>query len=83
MIKYNLKCECGQNFESWFASSSEYEKLEKKGSLNCVCGKSNNVSKALMSPQVRSKRETVDLKKKNNFYKNLQKKIIELNNLIK
>ena len=61
MIKYNLKCECGQNFESWFASSSEYEKLEKKGSLNCVCGKSNNVSKALMSPQVRSKRENVDL----------------------
>ena len=83
MIKYNLKCECGQNFESWFTSSSEYEKLEKKGLLNCVCGKSKNVSKALMSPQVRSKRENVDLKKKINFYKNLQKKIRELNNLIK
>ena len=33
MIKYNLKCECGQNFESWFASSNEYEKLEKKDCL--------------------------------------------------
>ena len=52
-------------------------KKKKKGLLNCVCGRSNNVSKALMSPQVRSKKENVDLEK-NNFYKNLQKKIREL-----
>ena len=74
MIKYNLKCECGQNFESWFTSSNEYEKLEKKGLLNCVCGKSKNVSKALMSPQVRSKKENVDLRKKIIFIKICKKK---------
>ena len=36
MIKYSLKCKnCDLNFESWFASSKEYEKLKKKKLLNC------------------------------------------------
>ena len=31
MIKYKLKCEnCKLSFDSWFASSQEYEKLKKK-----------------------------------------------------
>ena len=31
MIKYSLKCkDCDIAFESWFASSKEYEKLKKK-----------------------------------------------------
>ena len=30
MIKYQLKCECGKEFESWFSSSKEFDKLEKK-----------------------------------------------------
>ena len=30
MIKYQLKCECGKEFESWFKSSQEFDKLEKK-----------------------------------------------------
>ena len=30
MIKYKLSCEnCSQDFDSWFASSKEYEKLKK------------------------------------------------------
>ena len=30
MIKYNLVCKCGEAFESWFSSSSEYDSLIKK-----------------------------------------------------
>ena len=33
MIKFNLECECGQTFESWFASSGEYTSLRKKNLL--------------------------------------------------
>ena len=31
MIKYNLICKkCNQTFDSWFASSKEYDNLKKK-----------------------------------------------------
>ena len=31
MIKYKLACKvCKFNFDSWFASSNEYERLKKK-----------------------------------------------------
>ena len=31
MIKYKLVCkECNFSFDSWFASSNEYEKLKEK-----------------------------------------------------
>ena len=30
MIKYNLLCKCGKNFESWFSTSKEFESLKKK-----------------------------------------------------
>ena len=83
MIKYNLKCGCGRCFESWFSSSKEYEKLENNKMVNCICGKSTNVSKALMSPQVKKNKKTGDAVKQIEFYKNLQKKIRELNNFVK
>ena len=34
MIKYNLICKCGKNFESWFSGSAEYDVLKKKSLLN-------------------------------------------------
>ena len=30
MIKYKLNCKNNHEFESWFANSSEFEKLKKK-----------------------------------------------------
>ena len=30
MIKYNLKCNNGHEFESWFADSKEFDNLKKK-----------------------------------------------------
>ena len=36
MIKYKLKCnDCEKNFDSWFSSSLEFEKLKNKKFLNC------------------------------------------------
>ena len=34
MIKYNLKCECGKTFESWFLNSNEFDSLNKKKLIN-------------------------------------------------
>ena len=52
MISYTLKCEEGHQFDSWFASASAYDALEKAGHLNCaICG-SAKVTKSLMAPRV-------------------------------
>ncbi len=52
MISYTLKCEEGHRFDSWFASASAFDALEKAGHLSCaICG-SAKVSKSLMAPRV-------------------------------
>ena len=53
MIKYRLICKsCETTFDSWFASSKEYERLKKKKFLNCHNCSSLNIKKTLMSPNV-------------------------------
>ena len=81
MIKYQLKCECGKEFESWFKSSQEFDKLEKKKLLSCICGTSNKISKQIMSPRVVSSKNT-DNNKQQVIYKNVQKKLEDLRNYI-
>jgi hypothetical protein len=55
MIHYNLRCDKGHAFESWFQSSSAYEAQEKRKLVNCpVCG-SAKVERAIMAPQIVSK----------------------------
>lgn len=52
MIRYRLVCHKKHEFESWFGSSSAYDRLAKKGQVECPdCG-SKKVSKAMMSPGV-------------------------------
>jgi hypothetical protein len=56
MIHYNLRCERGHAFESWFQSSSAYEAQEKRKLVSCpVCG-SAKVERAIMAPQIVTKR---------------------------
>ena len=56
MIHYNLRCERGHAFESWFQSSAAYESQEKRKLVNCpVCG-SAKVQRAIMAPQIVSKK---------------------------
>jgi hypothetical protein len=56
MIRYNLRCERNHVFESWFQSSAAYEVQEKRKLVNCpVCG-SAKVERAIMAPQIVSKK---------------------------
>jgi hypothetical protein len=56
MIHYNLRCARGHAFESWFQSSAAYESQEKRKLVNCpVCG-SAKVERAIMAPQIVSKK---------------------------
>ena len=76
MIKYRLLCNnCSNNFDSWFATSKEYEKLKKLKLFNCPICNSTNIDKSLMAPSVINK-------KNNNSDINL-KKHIEIKNKLK
>ena len=55
MIRYDLKCEQGHDFEAWFPSSADYDSQAERGLVLCsVCG-SQKVEKALMAPRVPAK----------------------------
>ena len=62
MIKYKLQCKNLHQFESWFRTSNDFEKLSNEKMLSCeICG-SKSISKSLMSPSVSSK-ENQQMKK--------------------
>lgn len=84
MIKYKLKCKkCRLLFDSWFASSLEYEKLRKKNYLNCHrCG-SLQVEKTLMAPKLLNKSWKKDINIKDRKYKKINEKIKEYQKFIK
>ena len=53
MIKYLLICKnCRLEFESWFASSKEFDKLKKLKLLNCQSCNSQKIEKSLMKPNL-------------------------------
>src|SRR6202167_4881109 len=56
MIRYNLRCERGHAFESWFQSSQAYEPQEKRQLINCPSCGSAKVERAIMAPQIVSKK---------------------------
>ena len=65
MIQYTLKCEKEHTFDSWFQSSSAFEKLKSAKMVVCsVCG-SSNVEKAIMAPRV-NKNQKINVKKRKN-----------------
>ena len=55
MIKYNLSCQNGHEFESWFSNSEEFEKLNKKKLLECIYCSSKKINKSIMAPMVSTK----------------------------
>jgi hypothetical protein len=77
MIKYLLKCKNKHEFESWFSSSKEYEKLKKKNLIECILCKSSRVEKSIMSPNLARKKNKDDIiietKEFTAVKKNLQK----------
>ena len=78
MIKYRLACnDCEISFDSWFASSKEYEKLKKKNFLVCHQCNSQHVEKTLMAPQLinskKKSKESSDLIKYNEIKNTIRK----------
>ena len=57
MIRYNLRCDRGHAFESWFQSSSAYESQEKRELVSCPACGSIKVERAIMAPQIVSKKK--------------------------
>ena len=52
MIRYDLRCERGHAFDSWFQSSAAYDSQVKRKLVTCpVCG-SAKIEKAIMAPQI-------------------------------
>jgi hypothetical protein len=52
VIRYDLQCEAGHGFESWFRSSGDYDVQRKRRLVECpICG-SGDIEKRIMAPQV-------------------------------
>ena len=84
MIKYKLFCkECDLKFDSWFASSNEYERLKKKKLLNCHNCNSFNVEKTIMAPQLINSKSKLDKKIDLEKYNKVKKTIIGYQKFIK
>ena len=82
MIKYLLNCKnCRLEFESWFASSKEFDKLKKLNLLNCQQCNSQKIEKSLMRPNLANSNFKNDKTLKNN--KNVKKKLREYQKFIK
>ena len=80
MIKYNLICNCGNTFESWFSSSSEFDFLCKKKLMKCIYCESSTVKKTVMAPNLSSKSNKVF--KKTKLEKNIKKQLLDIRRYI-
>tara|TARA_B100000029_G_scaffold410082_1_gene411862 strand:- start:772 stop:1188 length:417 start_codon:yes stop_codon:yes gene_type:complete len=80
MIKYNLTCECGEVYESWFSSSSEFDHLRKKKLIKCIYCESSKVRKSVMSPNLKSKSNKIT--KKSKLEKNIKKQLVDFRKYI-
>ena len=84
MIKYKLGCKnCKIIFDSWFASSKEFEKLKKKHLLVCHICNSSSVDKTLMAPSVMNKKKDNKKILQLDKYENVKKTIKNYQKFIK
>ena len=84
MIKYKLECsDCKIDFDSWFASSAEFEKLKKKKLLVCHICNSIKVDKTLMAPRVMNIKEDLKNSTQLKQYDNIKKTIKNYQKFIK
>ena len=80
MIKYNLTCECGGMFESWFLSSSEFDILCKKKLIKCIYCESSLIKKSVMAPNLSSKSNKIT--KKTKIEKNIKRQLSDFRKYI-
>ena len=83
MIKYRLLCkDCSQDFDSWFTSSKEFEKLKKSKFINCPNCNSFKIEKSLMAPSIiNNKEKSINLNQRKNL--KIKNKLKEYKNFIK
>tara|TARA_B100000989_G_scaffold197173_1_gene148934 strand:+ start:690 stop:1118 length:429 start_codon:yes stop_codon:yes gene_type:complete len=83
MIKYKLICKsCDLSFDSWFASSGEFEKLKKKNFLICHKCNSKKIEKTLMAPKSITKSDLEISQNKKEKFKEINKTIKQYQNFI-
>ena len=84
MIKYKLICKnCDLKFDSWFASSNEYDRLKKRKLLNCHKCNSAKVEKTVMAPQLINHKSDTYEKRNLEKYNKVKKTIIDYQKFIK
>ena len=84
MIKYKLICkDCNTKFDSWFASSTEYEKLKKRNFLTCHSCNSLKVEKTLMAPQLINSKTKYETKLNTTKYQKIKKTLKNYQKFIK
>ena len=84
MIKYKLECKnCETTFDSWFASSKEFEKLKKKQLLVCHFCNSKTVDKTLMAPSVKNNKKDIKYNLQLDKYESVKKTIKNYQKFIK
>tara|TARA_B100001248_G_scaffold40335_1_gene25782 strand:- start:3779 stop:4207 length:429 start_codon:yes stop_codon:yes gene_type:complete len=84
MIKYRLICKnCDLSFDSWFASSKEFDKLKKKNFLNCYRCDSKKIEKTLMAPKSILKSDSERTQDKIGKFEEINKKIKQYQTFIK
>ena len=82
MIKYNLKCQNGHEFESWFSNSDEFDKLNKKNLLECIYCSSKNIEKSIMSPMISSLKKDDKIEIISKDFKNEKANLLQLRKYI-
>ncbi len=83
MIKYSLKCKnCSIEFESWFGSSREFDRLKKLKLLNCQSCNSLNIEKSLMTPNLANTKKK-NIQKNKDKFKEVKKKLKDYQKFIK
>ncbi len=83
MIKYTLTCKNNHEFESWFSSSEEFDKLKNKNLLECIYCSSKKITKSIMAPMISSSKaseEKFDLVDKE--FKNQKNQLVNLRKYI-
>ena len=84
MIKYKLICKnCDLKFDSWFASSNEYERLRKKKLLSCHKCNSVKIKKTNMATQLINSKIKIDEKNNLEKHNKVKKTIMDYQKFIK
>ncbi len=81
MISYRLKCENEHEFNSWFKSSSDYERLKTAGLLECTLCGSHQVEKSLMAPSTTNQRQNTEPNPLQVYKKHIQEQLKNAKNV--